>query len=91
MNDSMRNDIPSAESADAKEVFAFVGLAAYHAQVLEQEVLLFAMFLRLANATSRTPELVEALLERLDAKTFGQLLREARTLIAKLHKLTIVC
>jgi hypothetical protein len=80
MDGSTRTDIPTPESADAKEVFAFFGLAAYHAQVLEQEIFLFAVFLQLSKSANRSPALVEALLQRLDAKTFGQLLNKGRTL-----------
>jgi hypothetical protein len=70
--------VPEAAGSDPKEVFAFFGLAAYHAQVLEQELLLFASMLRLSKSARVTQAAVEALFDRLDAKTFGGLLAEAR-------------
>src|SRR5437870_5100015 len=71
---------PESEGSEAKEVFAFFGLAAYHAQVLEQELILFALILHLSGRTGITQAKVEALFESLSVRTFGQLLREARTL-----------
>lgn len=72
--------IPEPVGDDAKEVYAFFGLAAYQAQVLEQELLLFASMLRLSRRTGITSRDVEDLLDTLDRRTFGQLLAEARKL-----------
>jgi len=73
-------DVPEREGDDAKEVFAFFGLAAYYAQVLEQELLLFASMLNLSGQTALTPAVVGELFARLEARTLGQLVREARQL-----------
>jgi hypothetical protein len=80
MFDSSGITIPDPESSDGKEVFAFVGLALYQAQLLEQEVLLFAAMLNLSNSPDVTTKYVNDLFDRLDAKPLGALLGEARDL-----------
>ena len=72
--------VPPREGNDAKEVFAFFGLAAYHGQVLEQELVIFAVMLNLSGRSRVTREAFEALFDRLEVWTFGQLFREARSL-----------
>jgi hypothetical protein len=71
---------PEPVGSDAKEVFAFFGLAAYHGQVLEQELIIFAVMLHLSGHSRVRRDVVEGLFERLEVRTFGQLLREARSL-----------
>ena len=78
--------IPLAESTDAKEVFAFFGLASYCAQVLEQEMLLLAAFSRLRGQTKPSPERTQRLLDHLDAQTLAGLLREAGNLVPIPHE-----
>ncbi len=68
------------DGEDPKEVYAFFGLASYHAQVLEQELIIFASTLRLSGQTGVTQEYVEELYRTLESRTFGQLLGEARKL-----------
>ena len=72
--------VPTPDSTAGKEVLAFFGLASYHAQVLEQELLLFASMLHLSRSTHVRTTSVEALFDQLDSKTFGALLAEARRL-----------
>jgi hypothetical protein len=43
-------EVPEPESDEAKEVYAFFGLAAYWAQVLEREAIHFAVAVHMANA-----------------------------------------
>lgn len=76
----MAKGVPEREGSEAKEVFAFFGLAMYHAQVLEQELIIFAVMLHLSGRTRITRADVERLFETFEARTFGQLLREARSL-----------
>jgi hypothetical protein len=71
--------VPEPKGSDPKEVFAFFGLAAYHGQVLEQELLIFALTLNLSGRTCVTRADVEGLLSALERRTLGQLLNEART------------
>lgn len=78
----MARSIPEREGSDPKEVFAFFGLAAYHGQVLEQELIIFAVVLHLSGRTGISRAYVDALFDTFEARTFGQLLREARSLIA---------
>lgn len=75
----MKNAVPEPERSDPKEVLTFFGLAAYHGQVLEQELLIFALTLNLSGRTRVTRADVEGLLSTLEGRTFGQLLNEART------------
>ena len=77
----MSTDVPEPISADEKEVFAFYGLAAYRAQVLEQEVLLFAVSLRLIWAPEQTADLVEQLFSTFDPQTLGRVLSACRDLV----------
>lgn len=76
----MVDSVPEREGSDPKEVFAFFGLAAYHGQVLEQELIIFAVMLHLSGRTRVTRTDVEALFETFEARTLGRLLREARSL-----------
>jgi hypothetical protein len=78
--DLVDGGVPEAEGNDPKEVFAFFGLAAYCAQVLEQELILFASTLELSRRTGVVRSDVEALLETLDSRTLGRLISEARRL-----------
>jgi len=74
--------IPEREGSDPKEVFAFFGLAACHGQVLEQELIIFAVMLHLSGRTRITRDDVQGLFQTFEVRTFGQLLREARSLAA---------
>ncbi len=72
--------VPEPEGSGPKEVFAFFGRAAYYGQVLEQELIIFAVMLHLSGRTRLTQLDVEALFGAFQSRTFGQLLREAGSL-----------
>lgn len=76
----MAKSVPEREGSEPKELFAFFGLAAYHGQVLEQELIIFAVMLHLSRRTSITRADVDALINMFEARTLGQLLREAKSL-----------
>jgi hypothetical protein len=69
---------PEPDGSDPKEVYAFAGLALYHAQLLEQEVQLFASALNISARTAVAQADVDAVFEQLSSRTLGQLVREAR-------------
>ena len=70
-------EIHEAESSDAKEVFAFFGLAAYYSQVLEQELINIAGVAQLLHK-GPSRELASELYDLLEEKTFGRLLAAVR-------------
>ena len=71
-------EIPEPEYDDPKEVFAFFGLAAYAAQVLERGVLFLALELHLNNAESVTERDIDSLLGGLESRTLGQVIAAIR-------------
>lgn len=77
---ALTKSVPEREGSEAKEVFAFFGLAMYHGQVFEQELIIFAVMLHLSSRTQITRADVDKLFETFEARTVGQLLREARSL-----------
>jgi hypothetical protein len=68
-------DVPQIESSSEKEAYAFFGLAAYFAQVLERSALNFALILQLPEVNLVTREIYDSGYEALERRTFGQLLR----------------
>ncbi len=68
---------PEPDGSDPKEIYAFAGLALHHAQLLEQELQLFAAALDLSARTSISHQDVDALWDELSVRTLGQLLRAA--------------
>jgi hypothetical protein len=78
----MDHEIPEPEDFEAKEVFTFFGLAYYQAQVLEQQFVSFAAMLHVTGKTGITRGFVEQLFQKLESKTLGYLLYEARRLAA---------
>lgn len=74
------HDIPEPEGADAKEVYAFYGLAAYCAQVLEKGLVNLATGLHI-DGLSITRAQFDTLFNRFDSATFGQLINAARVSI----------
>ena len=78
MIDRTRPDVPPADSSETKEVFAFFGLCAYHAQVLEQGLLNLVVPLRLRGLTGLCPEDIEQTYVDNERRTLGQLIRDAR-------------
>lgn len=63
-----------------KEVYARFGLAFYHANVLEHELVNLAALVELQQNTPSSREFVEALFEGRFKKVFGQLVREVKAL-----------
>ena len=72
-------DVPIPEKYDVKEVYAFFGLAAYMAQVLERGVIIFSVALRIGSVPNVTRDLVDELYENFEEKTLGQLLKIAKS------------
>jgi hypothetical protein len=71
-------DIPIPEQYDEKEVYAFFGLAAYTAQVLERGVIILSVVMRIGSIPKVTRNLIDELYANFEAKTFGRLLKYAR-------------
>jgi len=74
-------DIPEIDNCCDKETYAFYGLAAYWAQVLESGALNLAIVLKLPDVNLVTQELFEELYANLTRRTLGQLLNQARNVI----------
>lgn len=72
-----KHEVPKAESAEAKEVFAFFGLAFYAANLLEVGVINLAVALLRRNVSGITTEDIDNLYASFDNKTFGQVLKLA--------------
>lgn len=70
-------ELPEAENSEAKEVFAFFGLASYHAQVCEKGLVNMAVILQ-ARGSKLTTDLWDGLFGQFDPRTFGQLLHEIK-------------
>ena len=71
-------DLPTPESSEPKEVYAFFGLAAYWAQVLEREVINFTVAVHMEKKSRLSRDIVEDLWRNFGAKTFGAVLHAAR-------------
>lgn len=71
-------EIPGIDNCCDKEPFAFFGLTAYYAQVLEEAALNLAVVLRLPEVNLISQELFLDLYDSLGRRTFGQLLKVAR-------------
>jgi hypothetical protein len=67
--------LPEPEDFGCKEVYAFFGLAAYWAQVLERGVINLAVGLEIGKSSNVTRQLVDELFARFDVRTLGRLLR----------------
>src|SRR5258708_27713831 len=73
----MHDDYPPPESYDEKEVYAYFGLAAYGAQVLEKALVnMVALYKTVGLPITRTQ--FDQVFEEYDSKTIGQLLKLAR-------------
>ena len=72
-------EIPEIDNCCDKEVFAFFGLAAYYAQVLEEAALNLAVVLRLPEVNLISQELFLDLYDSLGRRTYGQLLTVAKS------------
>jgi len=77
----LERDIPESDGYDPKEVFAFFGLTAYNAQVLEKGLVNLALGLHLSGRLPIKHPTFDELLSYLDHKTLGQILRLARQVV----------
>jgi hypothetical protein len=73
--------VPVAEGTDVKEVYAFYGLAAYAAQVLEKGLVNLAVALS-TDGVSITRTHFDTLFDRFDPKAFDQLIHVANARVA---------
>lgn len=74
----MSLEIPQIDNCCDKETYAFYGLAAYAAQVLEHSALNIAVALKLPEVNLVTQELFDEIFENFGRKTFGQILNILR-------------
>ena len=78
---SIQADVPPIDDCCEKEVFAFFGLVAYSAQVLEHAALNLALVLRLPSVDQITKEDFDKLYQHFSRKTFGGLISAARGVV----------
>lgn len=71
-------EIPEIDDCCEKETYAFFGLAAYWAQVLEHSALNLAIVLKLPVADQMSQEIFNDLYGCLTKQTFGQLLKASK-------------
>ncbi len=67
-------EVPMPEGSGIKEVYAFFGLCAYQAQVLERGVINLAVGLHAKRLSSIAPEAVEPMFDRAEQKNAGSTL-----------------
>ena len=72
------NEVPPVDVIDMKEVYAFFGLAAFNAQVLEKGLVNFAMAYRLLEDDILTREYWLINYESINSNTFGSLLKKVK-------------
>jgi hypothetical protein len=68
---------PEPESNDAKEVYAFFGLAAYQAQVLEQGLIALVLFIKRIQNPNMEVRNIDKIELNLDKRTFGRIIKSA--------------
>lgn len=78
---ALESQIPAIDDCCDKETYAFFGLAAYLAQVLEHSALNLAIVLKLPGVDLYSSDLFEELYEDMSKKTFGRLLNATKSLI----------
>ena len=71
------HDIPELENFSAKEVYAFFGLAAFSAQVLEKTLVNLVVTFKTCGLPI-TRSIFDEIFDAHDSRTLGQLLRTAR-------------
>ncbi|MCF5888247.1 hypothetical protein [Aeromonas veronii] len=81
--------IPELELGDEREVYAFYGLAAFHAQCAEKSLVNFAMGYRVLDETILTQEQWLEIYDKTNDKTFGRLLGEVKSKAGLSHDLKI--
>lgn len=69
-----------SDDEQCRDVYARFGLAFYHANVLEHELINLCVLTQIVGKTSFTPEWVESLVDSRYRLLFGQLVREVRAL-----------
>lgn len=77
----MSLEIPEIDNCCEKETYAFFGLAAYWAQVLEHSALNLAIVLNLPGASLMSQEIFDNVYSSLTKKTFGQLLKASKSVL----------
>lgn len=85
----MSNPIPEPNYEDEKELWAFFGLAYYKTNVLEQGVVNLAVAMQARGVKGITVGDVDSLYDAFDRKTFGRIIRAARTLFDFPEKLEV--
>ena len=75
-------DVPTPDFDDPKEIYAFFGLAAYAANLLESSFINWTVALRLGNISAATRQDFDTALGHFETKTLGQLIRTTRSLTA---------
>jgi hypothetical protein len=74
----MSLEIPKIDNCCEKETYAFFGLAAYWAQVLEHSALNLAIVLSLPGVSLMSQEIFDNAYSTLTKKTFGQVLKSIK-------------
>lgn len=74
------SEIPIPDLDDPKEIYAFVGLALYNANLVEASLINLAAVLQLGRVQAITRELFDEIFENLETKTLGKLLKATRSL-----------
>lgn len=80
MSEQGRARVPEPEYDDPKELWAFYGLTAYQAQLLEQSLISLAAVLQLPEPHVLTREAFEEVFDDLNRKTLGKLIGAAKKL-----------
>lgn len=75
-------EVPEPDYDDPKEVYAFYGLAAYAAQVLERGLVNLLVGLSIAGERGITVEVIDGLFEQFNSHTFGHLFKALRNRIS---------
>jgi len=78
---SIQAEVPPVDNCCEKELFAFFGLVAYSAQVLEHSALNLALVLKLAKVGEIAKRDFYDIYENLTKHTFGRLITSAKKLI----------
>lgn len=73
-------DIPNPDFDDPKEIYAFFGLAAYAANLLESSFINWTVALRLEKIPDPTRQEFDAAFGHFEARTLGQLIKVTRSL-----------
>jgi len=81
--------IPTIESGDEKEVYAFYGLAAFNAQCAEKALVNFAMGYKLLDSSALNQEEWLELYDGLSSRTFGRLLNQVKKQVELPNELRI--